>query len=141
MTLVQYKLLSGGGYVTLMDVAAGGVMLAWAPDGMVNSVQRENLAAAVGQLNNSYRQPLGNLSVKLSMQLSVTLTTEDLAAAYARTTMINLLGAKAHFLAVFGSETQYYPNGVVNRCKCNYQGSTVEINIEAETDMLTNSAV
>ena len=39
--------------------------------------------------------------------------------------------------ATFGAEVQYYPNGVVNRCKCTYQGATVEINIEAETDLLT----
>lgn len=137
MTLVQYKLLGASSYTTLMDVTQGGVMVDWSPDGIVNSVQKENLAAAVGQLNNSYRQPLGNLSIKLSMRLSVTLTTEPLAAAFARTTMINLLGSKAHFAATFGAEVQYYPNGVVNRCKCTYQGATVEINIEAETDLLT----
>jgi hypothetical protein len=133
---LEYRAVgSSGGYTTLADI--GDVVKEWQPDASLNSVQRENLAAAVGQNNNSYRQPLGNISTKISVELTNTQASTTLAAAFARTTVNNLLGTKNHLKATFGTEVQYYPNAVCSKCKPRYLGATTEFQIEFESDIVT----
>jgi len=141
MQLLQYKPVSGGNYASLMDVTKGDSLVDWMPDAVLNSVQRENLAAAVGQLNNSYRQPLGNISVKLSIQLTTVSPDETTAAANAATVQTTLLGSKCHLKAVFGGTTLYYPNGVCTRVKPRFLGASTEFSIEIETDQVTINPV
>jgi hypothetical protein len=142
---IQYKQSGGSGQVgwqTLADSTAGDVIRDWKPKAALASVQHESLAAAVGQNNNSYRQPLGNISEKISVQLTVVKANETQAAAFAMTTRQNLLGSKNDYLVTFGSSKQLYANGVCSACSPSYEGATIEFQIELESDLVqdgTNS--
>ena len=134
------------GYQTLADESAGDVIRDWSPDATLNSNQRENLAVAVGQNNNSYRQPLGNISTKLSLNITVTKAGEAAAAQWARLAVTTFLGSKTHLKACFGTyngtryqEEQLFNNAVCSHCRAAYQGSTVELTIDFETDLVVDT--
>lgn len=139
---IQYQLSGGGnqvGWQTLADVTQGDVVKDWNPAASVK-VQNEDLCAMPGQLNAAYRQPLGNTREKISIALSVTKADETTAAAFAMTTRIALLGSKNDFLVILGSSKQLHTNGVCSAVKSNYQGATVEFQIELETDLVQDGA-
>lgn len=139
--LLEYKVVgSQQGYVSLANESAGDVVKSWSPDGSLNSIQRENLAATPGQCNPAFRQPLGNIVEKISLNLTVNKASAAAAAAFARTTKTALLGSKCHFRLTIDTEVQYYPNGVCSKCHPTYQGSTTEYQIELETDLVTAQA-
>jgi len=124
------------GWLTLADSTAGDVVKDWKPKASLASVQREPLAAMPGQNNNEYRQPLGNITEKISVDLTVTKASETMAAAFAMTTRQNLLGSKNDFLVTFGSSKQLHANGVCSGVGATYEGATVEFQIELETDLV-----
>lgn len=135
---IQYQPTGGtSGWQILADVTVGDVVVDWNPQATVK-VQLEDLCAAVGQLNNSYRQPLGNTREKISIQLTVTKTSETLAATFAMTTRQALLGSKNDFLVTFGTAKQLHTNGVCSACSADYQGATIEFKIELETDLVAD---
>ena len=136
--LIQYRTAGGStGYVTLADPSAGDVVREWSPDAALGSVQRENLAAAVGQLNSSYRQPLGNIATKLSINLSANYATAAAAAAAGASNQVALLGSKNHFKYTEGTTVLYFPNAVCSRCRWTPTGREIEYQIELETDLVT----
>ena len=137
MKLEYRQVGSSSGYTVLADSVAGDVVKEWQPDSSLNSVQRENLAAAVGQNNNSYRQPLGNISTKIGIELAVTLGGETAASQFGAAAQIALLGSKNHFKVTMGADVEYYPNAVCFKCKARYLGATIEFQIELESDLVT----
>ena len=137
---LEYRAIgSTGSYSVLANSTAGDVVKEWQPDSSLNSVQRENLAAAVGQNNNSYRQPLGNISTKISLDLTVTKASETTASAFGAATQIALLGGKNHLKVTLGTDVEFYPNAVCSKCKARYLGATVEFQIELESDLVTST--
>lgn len=141
---IQYQPSGGAnqvGWQTLADVTQGDIVVNWNPAASVK-VQNEDLCAMPGQLNPAYRQPLGNTREKISIALTVTKADETTAAAFAMTTRQALLGSKNAFLVTIGASKQLHANGVCSAVKANYQGATVEFQIELETDLVqdgTNS--
>jgi hypothetical protein len=98
----------------------------------------EDLCATVGQMNNSYRQPLGNTREKIPLKVSVVKANETTAAAFAMATRIALLGTKNDFLVTIGSSKQLHANGICPQCKAKYLGAAVEFQIELETDLVAD---
>ena len=135
---LEYKTASGQtDYETLADYTD--VVREWQPNATAKS-QHDDLAVNPGEQNNNFRQPLGNISTKIALDLTVTKADETTAAAFARTTTRTLLGSKNHFKLTVGTEFQYYPNGICTKCSFRLAGATVELNIDLETDLVTKTA-
>jgi hypothetical protein len=146
---IAYKQLSGGSYSVFIDIAAaptfdssatgGSALVAFAPR-FVPSTQQEELASPQSTPSTaSFRAPRGN--VKCNLPLEFDMTYGSLAAALAAIrTYAALLNNQWHLRVVQDTETQYYPNAILNDYQASVHGTAVLHKMEWLSDLVTSSA-
>jgi len=136
---INYQASGAGSWTgtTLVDEAAGGVVVDFKPKGVI-SVQRDPLAVTTGATNSAFRQPMGNVTQTIPLVVQQFYTTRALALAAIATVTTALLTVKNDFQICepSGSAVLYYENAVCTSLDADITGSTVQFRITLEADLV-----
>jgi len=136
---LDYKLVgSAGGWTTLIDTSAGGT---WETQAFTatGKKQSDDLAAAPGQLNAQFRQPLGNLKETFPVKGNQVYSSADAAAAAAMQAKVSIMGTKCHWRFTVNSNVYFYANGVVDSMLTDLQCCSVNYEFKPETDLVSTT--
>ncbi len=124
-------------YATLVDESTGGVIKRFNPTATVNAVQTENLAAMPTQQTAQFRQPVGNISETLELEVAVTYASRQAAVAASRTVITSIIGLTLFWQVTEGTEVQKFKNGTVKKLNRDVQGATVTYVFTIEADLVS----
>ena len=129
---------SAGSWTNLIDTSAGGT---WETQAFTahGKKQSEDLAAAPGQLNAAFRQPLGNLKESFPVKGNQVYASADAAAEAAKLAKVAIMGTKCHWRFTVNSNVYFYANGVVDSMLTDLQGCSVNYDFKPETDLVSTT--
>ena len=147
---ISYKQLSGGSYAVIIDTTAAptsfdtnatgtSALVAFSPQ-FKPSTQKQDLASPQTTPSTpSFRAPRGNITTTLNFSFNVPYGSLANAIAAIRTYSA-LLNTQWHLRVVEGSETQYYPNAIMDDYGAEVQGASVLHRMVWISDLVTTSA-
>lgn len=134
---IEYKVVGGSTWVTLMDVTAGDTIEPWEPSYGTHA-RVEELASNVAQGASVFTGVLGNIRCDLPLrQMCKTYSTLAACLAASRTIPATFMNAQVHLKVTEGSEVQYFPYAVCSKCKPNVQGASLILDMDLITAMVT----
>jgi hypothetical protein len=132
---ISYKFVSGGAYLVLFDETAGGAMTPeFAP-----KFKPLNQATPRYGADAVYRAPLGNTVVTLALMFNVEYSSRQASLASIRT-FAALRGQLVHLMVQQDTETQYYPNALVEDYEAKLSGVSADHSFVFNSDAVTGVA-